>query len=48
MPWLYQLMVETLQEKITALTAVIGEKMTLRRFKLIEKTDRSSIWFILA
>lgn len=30
---------ETLQEKITALTAVIGEKLTLRRFKLIEKTD---------
>ncbi|KRM79373.1 elongation factor Ts [Lapidilactobacillus dextrinicus DSM 20335] len=30
---------ETLQEKITALTAVIGEKLTLRRFQLIEKTD---------
>ncbi|WP_125604325.1 translation elongation factor Ts [Lapidilactobacillus bayanensis] len=30
---------ETIQEKITGLTAIIGEKLTLRRFKLIEKTD---------
>lgn len=30
---------QTIQEKITGLTAIIGEKLTLRRFKVLEKTD---------
>ncbi|MFD1465513.1 translation elongation factor Ts [Lapidilactobacillus mulanensis] len=30
---------QTLQEKITSLTAVIGEKISLRRFQILTKTD---------
>ncbi|GEL12623.1 elongation factor Ts [Lapidilactobacillus concavus DSM 17758] len=30
---------QTLQEKITALTAVIGEKISFRRFQILAKTD---------
>ncbi|WP_099974870.1 MULTISPECIES: translation elongation factor Ts [Lactobacillaceae] len=33
---------ETIDEAITNLTAVIGEKITLRRFEVVEKTDSQS------